>query len=383
MFSTSSAASVGAVKNDDGTVTVRYKLPYAYVFIENVDKYIASYDAANPDAPTTVFGMMLKGLRLRVAAGGAPFTVLSCDNVPHNGRVTRDTLAGLARLSDPAFADWVEANVAFPNAMVDRITPATSTRERHRAREDWGVADDWPVFCEDFIQWVIEDDFPQGRPPLEKVGVQFVPDVTPYETMKLRILNGGHALLAYPAALLGIEFTDAAMRHALVPRFVEKVLQQEVIPGVAAVPGTDPVEYSRIIRARFANPNVADTIRRLCHDGSNRQPKFIIPSIRDAIARDAPIEGLALACALWCRYCSGSLEDGSAIEPNDPVWDHLTDVAAQARSRPAAWLEMDKIYGDVGLDPRLQEAFARWLAMLQAQGVEAALAAYVEADSAD
>ncbi len=146
-------------------------------------------DARTPDAPTTAFGMMLKSLRHRTDAGHPPFTVMSCDNIPHNGRVTRGTLTGLAQLSNPDMVDWIDQNVAFPNAMVDRITPATSDRERRLAREEWGVDDAWPVFCEDFIQWVLEDDFPNGRPPLEEVGVTFVQDVTPYELMKLRILE--------------------------------------------------------------------------------------------------------------------------------------------------------------------------------------------------
>ncbi|MEZ5931048.1 MAG: mannitol dehydrogenase family protein [Alphaproteobacteria bacterium] len=336
-------------------------------------------DAANPDAPSTAFGMMLKSLRMREAAGHPPFTVMCCDNIPHNGHVTRGTMMGLARLSDPAFAEWVGRAVSFPNAMVDRITPATSDRERSRARDTYGIADDWPVFSEDFIQWVLEDDFPAGRPPLEEVGVTFVEDVTPYELMKLRILNGGHAIIAYPAALLGIEFADAAMRHDLIPRYLDKIEQDEVIPGVAAVPGTDPADYFEVVRRRFANPNVADTTRRLCLDGSNRQPKFIVPSIQDAIARGASFDGLALASALWCRYCAGKLEDGRAIEPNDPSWDRLTAVAAEARSKPAAWLAMDKVYGDVGRDERLQAAFTRWLAALYEHGVEATLDAYLKA----
>ena len=337
-------------------------------------------DADTPDAPRTVFGMMLKSLRRRSAEGHAPFTVVSCDNIPHSGPVTRGTLTGLARLSDPALAERVAETVAFPNGMVDRITPATSDRERRLAREEWGVADEWPVFCEDFAQWVLEDDFPQGRPPLEEVGVTFARDVTPYETMKLRILNGGHAILAYPAALLGIEFGDAAMRHDLIPRFLEKVQREEVIPGVEAVPDQDPTDYFETVRTRFGNPNVADTTRRLCHDGSNRQPKFIVPSIRDALARGAAIDGLALASALWCRYCLGTREDGAEIAPNDPNWDALTATATKARSHPSAWLGMRKVYGDAGSDERLRAAFGHWLTAVHEHGVEATLRAHLRGE---
>lgn len=337
-------------------------------------------DVKTPDSPQTVFGIMLKSLRMRQTAGTPPFTIMSCDNIPHNGNVTRGTLCGLARLSDPDLADWIEREIAFPNAMVDRITPATSDRERRIAREEWGVADDWPVFSEDFIQWVLEDRFTQGRPPLENVGVTFVDDVTPYEMMKLRILNGGHAILAYPSALLGIEFTDAAMGHDLISRYVEKIEREEIIPGVAPVPDTDPVEYFSIVRTRFANPKVADTIRRLCHDGSNRQPKFIVPSIRDALIQNRSVEGLALASALWCYYCAGTRPDGTVIEPNDPNWERLTSVAKAAQSQPEAWLAMDSVYGEVGRDVRLQIPFSRWLTVLLDSGVEQTLTKYLSSE---
>src|SRR5690606_21923335 len=154
----------------------------------------------------TTFGLILAGLRRRRDAGIAPFTVMSCDNIPGNGTVARNAVAGLADLSDPGLADWVRGDVAFPNGMVDRITPATTDRERRLVAERFGVADSRPVFCEGFRQWVLEDDFPTGRPALEEVGVQCVPDVAPFEHMKIRILNGGHAAIAYPAALLDIGF---------------------------------------------------------------------------------------------------------------------------------------------------------------------------------
>jgi len=168
-------------------------------------------DAASPAEPKTVFGLILAGLERRRAAGVPPFTVASCDNLPHNGDVTRNAVTGLAALRDDALADWVRAEVAFPNGMVDRITPATGQRERELLVSGFGVEDAWPVFCEDFAQWVLEDRFPQGRPPLERAGVQFAADVAPFELMKLRILNGGHATIAYPSALLGIHFVHEAM----------------------------------------------------------------------------------------------------------------------------------------------------------------------------
>ena len=345
------------------------------------------FDAAHPEIvadvassePRTVFGLVLAGLERRRAAGIPPFTVMSCDNLPHNGRVCRAATVGLARLRDPALAGWVEANVAFPNGMVDRITPATGTRERRLVREEHGVADAWPVFAEDFIQWVLEDDFPAGRPPLERAGVEFVADVSAHEAMKLRILNGGHAVIAYPAALMGVEYAHEAMDDPLVAGFLDRIEREEIIPRVGRVPGTDPAAYYAVVRERFANPKIGDTIARLCHDGSNRQPKFIVPTIRDAIEDGGPIDGLALESALWCRYCAGTADDGTPIAPNDPGWDTLQAHAREAASRPAAWLEQRDIYGDLGANGRFAAAFAAALDALARDGTAATLRAYIDA----
>ena len=334
-------------------------------------------DGANPDAPQTVFGLLVAGLRARRAAGHPPFTVMCCDNIPHNGVVTREAVVETARLSDPELAFWIASSVAFPNGMVDRITPATSDRERAMIRDDFGIDDKAPVFAEDFIQWVLEDNFPAGRPSLEDVGVEFVADVTPWEMMKIRILNGGHAILAYPAGLMDIHFVHEAMQDDLVRAFLDKVETDEVIPVVPPVPGTDLNAYFDKVKERCANPKIGDTVRRLCLDGSNRQPKFIVPTIADRLTRGLPVEGLALESALWCRYCAGTTDSGAVIEPNDPNWDRLTRVAQTAREVPMAWLGMSDIYGDIGLDARFGAAFETWLNALWRDGTAATLRRYL------
>ena len=334
-------------------------------------------DCDNPDAPKTVFGLIVAGLKRRKAAGIAPFTVMSCDNIPHNGVVTRNAVMGLARLSDTALADWIRNEIAFPNGMVDRITPATGERERRIVAEQFGIEDDWPVFCETFRQWVLEDNFPAGRPALEKVGVQFVPDVTPYEHMKIRILNGGHAVIAYPAGLMDIEFVHEAMENPLVVGFLRKVEREEIIPVLPAVPNTSLADYYDLIERRFANPKIGDTVRRLCLDGSNRQPKFIVPTIADRLARGEGVSGLALESALWCRYCYGASDSGNPISPNDPAWERLRAVAKAAKAQPSAWLAMDDIYGAVGQSPVLHTSFAQWLDSLWSEGTEATLRRYL------
>jgi mannitol 2-dehydrogenase len=334
-------------------------------------------DAANTDMPKTVFGLILAGLRRRRAAGVAPFTVMSCDNLPHNGRVARNAVAGLARLFDRGLADWIEAEVAFPSGMVDRITPATGDRERQIVAKDFGVADRRPVFCEDFTQWVLEDVFPAGRPALEKVGVTFVEDVSPWERMKIRILNGGHAIIAYPAGLLGLHFVHEALEHRLIRAYLDKLEHDEVIPTVPPVPGTDLHDYFRVIERRFANPKIGDTVRRLCLDGSDRQPKFILPPLRERRESGLPVTGLALASAFWCRYCAGTTDSGETIPPNDHAWDRLQPIALAAKSAPSAWLAMGDIYGALGADAEFVRAFSSALTKIWRDGTAAALQDYL------
>jgi mannitol 2-dehydrogenase len=330
-------------------------------------------DAASPREPRTVFGLVLAGLERRRAAGVPPFTVASCDNLPHNGDVTRNAVAGLAALRDGALADWVRAEVAFPNGMVDRITPATGQRERELLASGFGVEDAWPVFCEDFAQWVLEDRFPQGRPPLERAGVQFADDVAPFELMKLRILNGGHATIAYPSALLDIRFVHEAMATPLVRAFLRKLETEEIIPVVPPVPGTDLHDYFALIERRFANPKIGDTIARLCLDGSNRQPKFILPSTRDRLARGLAVTGLALESALWCRYCTLVSDSGGEIAPNDENWERLRAAALAAKREPGAFLALTDIFGDLGQVPALVAAFGRALGALWQDGTRRTL----------
>ncbi len=334
-------------------------------------------DGENPDDPKTVFGLIIASLKKRRENSVPPFTVMCCDNIPHNGHVTMEAVCGLADLSDPAFSAWIAENVSFPNGMVDRITPATTDRERTIAREKFGVEDGWPVFCEPFKQWVLEDRFPNGRPALETVGVQFVEDVAPFELMKLRILNGGHATIAYPGGLLDIHFVHEAMEHPLIRGFLAKLERDEIIPTVPPVPGVVLEDYYRLIEHRFSNPKIGDTIRRLCLDGSNRQPKFIVPAIADRLQTGASVNGLALESALWCRYCFGVTESGAAIEPNDPNWDRMQATAKKAKDDPAAWLAMDDIYGAVGRSPEFTQAFSEALQALWANGTSAVLERYL------
>lgn len=334
------------------------------------------HDAANPARPRTAFGAVIAALRLRRARGAGPFTGLSCDNLQGNGAALRQTVVGLARLSDPALADWIEAGCSFPNAMVDCIVPATGPREVAQAQA-FGIDDAAPVTHENYRQWVIEDDFCAGRPDWDLAGATFTDDVHAYEAMKIRILNGGHQVICGAGALLGLTTIAQTMAHPAIRALLRRVVTQEIAPHVAAVPGHTPAQYLDLIERRFSNPEIADTTRRVAFDGSSRHPGFIVPSIRDGLRAGAPVDGLALVSALWARYCLGACEDGTAIAPNDPHWPTLQAVAREARHTPRLWLEQRQYYGDLADMPRFADAFVYWLSMVHSQGVETAIKAWL------
>lgn len=334
-------------------------------------------DIDNPSSPNTVFGAILAALAARKDANADAFTVMSCDNLPGNGDVTRGAILTMAHKIDPDLALWVEDRVTFPNGMVDRITPATGERERHALRNEFGIDDNFPVFCEPFRQWVVEDKFVSGRPELERVGVTFTDDIHAFERMKIRILNGGHAILAYPAALLGIEFVHDAMATPLLRDYLRKVLMQDVMPNVAPVPGFTPQAYLEAICHRFENPGVADTTSRLCYDGSNRQPKFIVPSVQDMLQSGQVPKGLALSSALWCHYCKGDTDTGDVIAENDPNWAELQANARRTIEDPLVWLAQEDIYGNLAQDAGFVAAFSAALKSVETHGTAETLRAYL------
>ncbi len=335
------------------------------------------YDAANPEHPRTAFGAIIAALRRRRAGGQGPFTCQSCDNLQGNGTVLRQTIVSLAALSDPALADWIDSNCSFPNAMVDCIVPATGPNEIALV-QGFGINDAVPVTHENFRQWVIEDDFCAGRPDWDKAGVTFSDRVDDFETMKIRILNGGHQIIAGPGELMGLETIAETMANPTIRALLRKVVSEEIAPHVAPVPGYTPLEYLELIERRFSNPEIADTTRRVAFDGSSRHPGFIVPSIRDGLQAVTPVTGLALVSAAWARYCEGTREDDSTIEPNDPCWDMLTLTARSAIGAPEQWLGMRQVYGGLSSDARFSNAFATWHARIHADGIEATIRAYLD-----
>ena len=326
--------------------------------------------------PGTAFGLITAALALRRQRGIAPFTVLSCDNIPGNGQVARRSLVAFARLLDPDLADWIAESVAFPSSMVDRITPVTTDADRAALSEQFGVEDAWPVICEPFTQWVLEDNFPTGRPAWQEVGVQLVPDVGPYELMKLRMLNAGHQVLGYLGALAGFEYCHEVCQDPAFRAFLDAFMAIEAIPTLPPVPGVDLADYRRTLIDRFSNPYIRDTLARLCAETSDRIPKFLLPTVRDNLASGGAIEQSALVLAAWERYAQGFDDAGHPIEVMDPMRDRLMAAAARQVDVPTAFLAQREIFGDLVDDDRFVQAYLRAAASLKTVGARATVEAW-------
>ena len=305
------------------------------------------HDLASPKAPRTAFGLLAEALAQRRARGLAPFTVQSCDNLQSNGQVARRTFLAFLERRDPALRGWVEEHGAFPCAMVDRITPQTTDAHRALVRDRFGIADGWPVVCEPFLQWVVEDVFPLGRPAWERAGVQLVPDVHPYEMMKIRLLNASHQALCYIGLLLGHRHVDQTMTDPDIRRLVEVMMDREVTPLLPPVPGIDLSVYRRTLVERFSNPVLSDQLARIGAETSDRIPKFVLPSIREALARGGPVQALTFTVATWFRTLAVDLDvAGAALPRSDPLLDELTRRARAGGEDPRPLLELRNLFGD-------------------------------------
>ena len=303
------------------------------------------HDLAHPDAPKTVFGFLCAALDKRRAAGIPAFTLMSCDNLPHNGAVTRKALLAFAALRDADLAQWIDRNVSFPNAMVDRITPMTSVAHRLQLHDEHGIDDAWPVVCEPFVQWVLEDKFVNGRPAWEKVGVQFTDDVSPYEEMKIKLLNGSHLALTYLGFLKGYRFVHETMNDPLFVRYIQAYMDLDVTPQLAPVPGIDLVDYKATLVERFSNQAIADQLERVCSDGSSKFPKFTVPTINRLIADGGETRRAALVVAAWAVYLKGVDENGVAYAIPDPRAAFCQALVADDALVTQRLLEVEEIFG--------------------------------------
>jgi mannitol 2-dehydrogenase len=322
-------------------------------------------------SPKTVFGLLTEALRLRRDRGDRPLTVLSCDNIASNGDVARRMLLAFAERKDPGVRAWIERHVAFPNSMVDRITPVTTDADREIVRTRFGIGDDWPVVCEPYVQWVVEDRFMAGRPNLEAVGVQLVADVAPFEMMKLRLLNAGHQALAYFGYLSGYRFIHETMKDPAFVDFLTGFMDEEATPTLAPVPGIDLSHYKRTLRERFGNPEIRDSLSRICAYTSDRIPKWILPIIWEQLRAGGPVMRCAAVVASWARYAEGVDEQGGQITVVDRRQRELMSVAANNRRSPNAFINNRAIFGNLADQPRFAAAYHEALDLLHSRGARA------------
>ena len=303
------------------------------------------HDVRHPDAPITSLGLLTAALRLRRDRGLTPFTVMSCDNLQGNGHVMRKVVLGLAGLQDSKLHRWIADNVAFPNSMVDRITPATTAADREQLQKSFGIHDAWPVVTEPFMQWVIEDTFCNTRPPWEEVGAEIVTDVLPYELMKIRLLNASHMAMAYLGALAGHTFAHEVMQDSVFDFFI-KAFMEEVTPVVPLIPGTSIPDYKSTLIERFANPTINDRVARLCSEGSAKMPKWVLPSIVELAEKHRPTKLLSLVVAAWIKYLQSSTDErGNAIEVVDARADELKRAVKLIGNDPRPFIAMNSLFG--------------------------------------
>ncbi|MDF3051046.1 MAG: mannitol-phosphate/altronate dehydrogenase [Pseudonocardia sp.] len=348
----------------------------------NFNAVTGEFEADNPQvqhdlqpgvAPKTTFGLITEALVRRRERGLPPFTVMSCDNIQGNGDAAKKSFGAFARLRDPDLGEWVESEVAFPNCMVDRITPVTTDEDREEIARRFGVEDRWPVVCEDFTQWVLEDHFGQGRPPLEDAGVQLVDDVMPYELMKLRLLNASHQGLCYFGYLAGYRLVHDVCQDPLFANFLLAYMDREATPTLEPVPGIDLEEYKPNLIARFSNASVRDTVARLCAESSDRIPKWLLPVIRHNLEHGGEITRSAAIVASWARYAEGTDEQGEPIQVVDRLADRLTATARRQHDDPLAFLRDREVFGDLVDDDRFTTVYRQHLESLHENGSRATL----------
>jgi mannitol 2-dehydrogenase len=346
----------------------------------NIDSTTGAFDVGNPvivadvegqrrgEAPVTMYGYVAEALRLRRERNIPPFTVMSCDNIQSNGEVARSAIATFAGLIDPELARYIRTEVSFSNAMVDRITPVTTPDVIETVRDVFGVEDAWPVACEPFTQWVLEEAFPLGRPPLEQVGVQMVADVGPYELMKLRLLNAGHQAIAYAGHLCGYTYAHEAASDPLFAQFLRDYWNTEARLTLPETEGIDVDEYCDTLLERFANPQVRDTLARLGSYASDRIPKFVVPVIR-ANLDNGLVSTRAIAIAVtWARYAEAIDEQGQPITVVDVEKEEVLERAARQKDDPLALARSTRWFGDLAEDERFASVYTEQLALIHEVG---------------
>jgi len=336
----------------------------------NFDPATLEFDSSNPliladlaglENPNTVFGYVTAGLKLRKERGIEPFSIMSCDNIASNGHIAHTMFTTFATLADPELGAWIDTNVSFPNSMVDRITPVTTEADVHLVEELTGLVDLCPVVGEQFFQWVLEDSFTLGRPDLDYADVQIVSDVEPYELMKLRLLNASHQGIAYFGYLCGYRFVHEAASDPAMVAMLNLYMNNEATPTLSPVPGIDLDAYKVELISRFQNPEVKDTVPRLCAESSDRIPKWLVPVIFAQLASGGSVDVSAAIVASWARYAEGADEQGNPIELVDQLKGELVPIAQSQKQDPLAFIRVTKLFGNLAEIPEFTEPYVRAL----------------------
>jgi mannitol 2-dehydrogenase len=338
-----------------------------------LDTPAVAADVSSDGPPSTVFGLVCAALQSRRDRGIPAFTVMSCDNIQHNGDVAKEMFTAFARAKDPELAGWIHDNVAFPNSMVDRITPVTTDEDRSTVSAAIGLQDECPVLCEPFFQWVVEDNFPSGRPPWEQARVQVTSDVSPYEKMKLRLLNASHQGLAYFSYLMGYRYVHDAARDPLMAKFLRQYMDDEATPTLDPLVGVDLEAYKAELIERFANPEVKDTVARLAAESSDRIPKWLLPVVRERLEQGGTVDLSAAIVASWARYAEGVDEHGEFIDVVDPLREDLIPIARSQAVNPVAFIENRSLFGDLVDDERFRGPYLEALERLHQDGARITL----------
>ncbi|RPD97958.1 mannitol dehydrogenase family protein [Aureibaculum marinum] len=328
------------------------------------------YDLNHPKTPKTIFGYLTQALKLRKERGVKGCTIQSCDNIQGNGHMTKKMLLSYVQKAEPELTSWIELNVSFPNSMVDRITPATSTTDISNLKEISGIEDAWPVVCEPFKQWVIEDNFSAGRPAWQTVGAQFVQDVVPYEKMKLSLLNAGHTVLGILGALMGYDTIDQSVHNPQISEFLKNYMDVEVTPTLGHLEGVDLDSYKQSLLQRFGNIYIKDQIDRICSESSAKFPIFVLPTVYSQLKKNGSLAFASLVIAAWAIYSLGKDEHGKPLTIKDAMETTLNKKAIESKENPRAFLEIETIFGKLKDEETFVNAFTNAYKKIENNGIE-------------
>ncbi len=355
----------------------------------NMDDSTGSFDFSDPaiqhdldesHTPITVFGYLARALSRRKKHGNPGLTILSCDNILKNGDTCRKMFLAFIEKYDPRLSQWIQANVSFPNSMVDRITPATTQGDIEALTDAFGYRDDWPVVCEPFSQWVIEDHFVEGRPEWERTKVQFVDEVEPYEKMKIRLLNAGHTLLGMTGTLAGYDYIDEVVNDPVYRWLLQKFMDEEVTPVLGRIKGIDIEEYKKQLLKRFGNTHMRDSLSRICSESSAKIPKFLLPTIREQFERGGSIKFGTFVVAAWCRYLGLAGTSGHNYQVNDIMEEVLIERAGVSENKePGYFIELRSIFGHLSDNQYFKNIFVSMLRELKRSGIKTAVKKLCEA----